>query len=127
MAPPPAPVADERRRAAARLLERLLLLLLLPALVRFAAARRPLPPAPAPAPLCVDVARDPAERLRLLPGVGPERARALLADRARNGAPERLEDLLRVPGIGPLTLEAWRRARQVRVLCGPPSPGTHAR
>ncbi len=54
-----------------------------------------------PGLVAVDIARDPAWRLRLLPGVGRLRAEAILADRARLGPPQRLEDLGRVPGIGP--------------------------
>lgn len=118
----PSPVAEARRRAAARLLERLLLLALLPALLRLHAARHPGPVPPPPPPLAVNVASDPYERLLLLPGVGPARARALLADRAAHGPPARLDDLRRVPGVSASLLEAWRRARDVRVGVGPPPP-----
>jgi len=44
------------------------------------------------------------EELLLLPGVGPARARAILAHRPYR----RVEDLLKVPGIGPKTLERLR-------------------
>lgn len=113
------PQATERRRAAQRLLERALLLFLLLALTR--QVRGPGPgraPAPiVPPAVVVDVARDPAERLTLLPGIGPARARALLGHRERHGPPRDLQDLLAVPGIGPTSLEALRNAREVTVLC----------
>lgn len=43
-----------------------------------------------------------------LPGVGPALARRILADRERNGPYRRPEDLLRVRGIGPATLDKMR-------------------
>ncbi|MFQ5690859.1 MAG: ComEA family DNA-binding protein [Gemmatimonadota bacterium] len=43
------------------------------------------------------------EELRRLSGVGPALARAIVEERG-NGRYRRLEDLLRVPGIGPVTL-----------------------
>lgn len=46
--------------------------------------------------------------LRRLPGVGPKRADAILALRERLGRFHRLEDLLRVKGIGRTTLKRWR-------------------
>ncbi|MCZ6574687.1 MAG: helix-hairpin-helix domain-containing protein [Planctomycetota bacterium] len=45
--------------------------------------------------------------MQLLPGIGPARAAAIVADRAR-GAYERLDELQRVRGIGPKTLEGLR-------------------
>lgn len=52
----------------------------------------------------VDPNRAPEEELRRLPGVGPSRARAIVE--ARGVAPFRTPaDLLRVSGIGPVTLE----------------------
>lgn len=41
------------------------------------------------------------QELQQLPGLGPERARGIVEDRRRNGPYRRLEDLLRVHGIGP--------------------------
>ncbi len=49
-----------------------------------------------------------AEELRRLPGVGPKRAEAIVALRARVGRFQRVEDLLRVKGVGRSTLRKWR-------------------
>lgn len=46
--------------------------------------------------------------LAQLPGIGPARARAIVADRRANGRYRRLEELARVPGIGPATLQALK-------------------
>lgn len=46
--------------------------------------------------------------LQLLPGVGPTRARAIADDRRRHGPFASVDDLDRVPGIGPATIEAIR-------------------
>ncbi|MFO0932154.1 MAG: helix-hairpin-helix domain-containing protein [Planctomycetota bacterium] len=62
------------------------------------------------ASLPVDVATDGASRLRLLPGIGPARLRAILRDRAVSGPVPSVEALDRVPGLGPRTVEALRRA-----------------
>lgn len=48
-----------------------------------------------------------AELLQL-PGIGPVRARAIVADRDANGPYRSLEDLSRVPGIGPGVLQQLR-------------------
>jgi len=58
----------------------------------------------------VDVNRAPPQILEALPGIGPVRARAIAA--ARPFA--RVEDLRRVPGIGPATLTALRGRVEVR-------------
>lgn len=49
-----------------------------------------------------------ADELRRLPGVGPKRAVAILALRQRLGRFQRVEDLLRVKGIGRATIRKWR-------------------
>ncbi len=49
-----------------------------------------------------------AEDLRRLPGVGAKRAEAIVALRGRLGRFQRVEDLLRVKGIGRATLRKWR-------------------
>jgi competence protein ComEA len=46
--------------------------------------------------------------LRQLPGIGPARAREIIADREANGPYRTLEDLARVPGIGPGILQRLR-------------------
>jgi len=72
------------------------------------------------APVAVRVPLDRASlaELRLLPGIGPERAEAIVLHRVRAGPPARLEDLLEVPGIGSRTLAAI--APYVRVGPAPP-------
>ncbi len=71
-------------------------------------------PAPAPPPGRATAAApvhlnqaDEAE-LRRLPGVGAKRAQAILALRAKLGRFSRVEELLRVKGVGRGTLKKWR-------------------
>lgn len=64
----------------------------------------------------LDVNTATAEQLQLLPGIGPSRAAAIIADRERNGPYRTVEDLARVRGIGPVTVENLRP--YVRI--GPP-------
>jgi competence protein ComEA len=52
--------------------------------------------------------------LEQLPGVGPARAQAIIEDRRRNGRYQVIEDLARVPGIGPVTIERLRSVATVR-------------
>jgi competence protein ComEA len=49
-----------------------------------------------------------AEELRRLPGVGPKRADAIVALRGRMGRFQRVEDLMRVKGIGRATIKKLR-------------------
>jgi competence protein ComEA len=66
------------------------------------------PPAPATSAwqaVRLDPNRASAAELGLLPGLGPARVAALLAERERRGGFLVAEDLLSVPGIGPRTLE----------------------
>lgn len=56
----------------------------------------------------IDVNQAGAAELALLPEVGPSMAEAILADRARHGPFATVDDLRRVRGIGPATLEAIR-------------------
>jgi len=56
----------------------------------------------------VNVNQASAEQLRLLPGVGPAKAQAILEYRKTNGAFKRVEDLLSVSGIGDRALERLR-------------------
>jgi competence protein ComEA len=48
------------------------------------------------------------EELRRLPGVGPKRAEAILVLRQRVGRFHRVEDLLRVKGVGRGAVKKWR-------------------
>jgi competence protein ComEA len=59
-----------------------------------------------------------AEELRRLPGVGTKRADAILALRARIGRFQRLEELLRVKGVGRAMVRKWRPL--VRLESPPP-------
>lgn len=49
-----------------------------------------------------------AEDLELLPGIGPSIARRIVESRTREGAFETVEQLDRVKGIGPRTVERLR-------------------
>ena len=49
------------------------------------------------------------EELQLLPGIGPARARAIIEDRRENGVFRSIDELDRVDGIGPVTVEGLRR------------------
>lgn len=55
------------------------------------------------APINVNTAD--AELLTELPGIGPSRAQAIIEDREANGDYESANDLTRVSGIGPATVE----------------------
>lgn len=71
------------------------------------------PPAAAPGPPLPwrpDLNRAPARHLVLLPGVGPVRARAIVEERPFAG----VDDLQRVKGIGPATVELLRGRVEVR-------------
>lgn len=57
-------------------------------------------------PVYINDAR--VEELRRLPGVGPKRATAIVELRQRMGKFRRVEDLLRVKGVGRATLRKWR-------------------
>ena len=48
------------------------------------------------------------DELRRLPGVGPKRAEAILVLRQRLGRFSRVEDLLRVKGVGRGAVKKWR-------------------
>ena len=49
-----------------------------------------------------------ADELELLPGIGPSLARRIVEDRARRGSFATVDDLGRIKGIGPRTLERLR-------------------
>ena len=85
------------------------------------------PPSPGPLArpqLTVDLNQATEHELVQLPGIGPARAQAILAFRARYGPFRRISQLLRVRGIGRATL---RRLRPFLVLAPParPPPPAH--
>ena len=61
--------------------------------------------APVPSRYRIDVNTADAATLTLLPGVGPTTAERIVEDRERNGPYRTLEDLERVPRIGPKTVQ----------------------
>jgi competence ComEA-like helix-hairpin-helix protein len=74
-----------------------------------ASVRTAPPPAPTSSPSTpVDVNRATAEELRRLPGLGPVLAARIVEARETQGRFERVDDLRRVRGIGPATLERLR-------------------
>jgi len=60
--------------------------------------------------------------LQLLPGIGPALAQRILDDRAKNGPYRVIEDLDRVRGIGPKTLDKLRPLIRVNLPDIPPPP-----
>nr|WP_298058182.1 ComEA family DNA-binding protein [uncultured Halomonas sp.] len=58
------------------------------------------------APINVNTAD--AQLLAELPGIGPSRAEAIIEEREMNGAFESADDLERVSGIGPATVDRMR-------------------
>jgi competence protein ComEA len=56
----------------------------------------------------VDLNTASAEQLDALPGVGPATAQKIIADRTSNGPFRTVDDLLRVPGIGPAKFDALK-------------------
>ena len=55
-----------------------------------------------------------ASQLQSLPGIGPSKASAIISYRSANGPFKRVDDLVRVKGIGPKTLAKLRPL----VTCG---------
>lgn len=60
--------------------------------------------------------------LRRLPGVGPKRAEAILVLRQRLGRFQRVEDLLRVKGLGRAAVKKWRPLVRLDAPSAPPAP-----
>lgn len=56
----------------------------------------------------IDLNRASVGDLQALPGVGAVRAEAIVLDRVRNGTFASVDDLVRVDGVGPETLERLR-------------------
>ena len=63
--------------------------------------------------IAIDLNRAAGHRLQLLPGIGPARAAAIVADRVW-GPYERLDELERVRGIGPKTVQGLRGLVRLR-------------
>ena len=70
-----------------------------------------------PARLDVNTARE--YELMLVPGIGPQTARAIVEYRRTHGPFVHLEDLIQVSGIGPKTLERLRP----HLMCAAPRGG----
>src|SRR5437764_1097638 len=89
------PSETPREAHARRAVEVLLGLALVVSLVLVVTTPRPLDDGDARPlrSLPIDLAHDPPWALRLLPGLGPKRVRAIVAARARNGPPSSLDDL----------------------------------
>lgn len=58
--------------------------------------------------MTIDLNTATAEQLQLLPGIGPSRAAAIIENRTAMGPFRTVEDLARVRGIGPATVEGVR-------------------
>lgn len=58
--------------------------------------------------LRVDLNRATADQFQRLPGIGPSLSRRIIIDRKENGAYSNVDDLSRVKGIGPKTVERLR-------------------
>jgi competence ComEA-like helix-hairpin-helix protein len=56
----------------------------------------------------IDLNRDPVRDIELLPGIGPQKSRAIVESRRADGPFESLDDLARVKGIGEKTVERIR-------------------
>lgn len=100
-APPPA----------ARIAGASLLLIASIAGVAMSYGRGPIEPASAPTEIVVrliDLNSAPPAELELLPRIGPALAARIVEDRQARGPYRSLEDLDRVRGIGPLTIEKLR-------------------
>lgn len=80
-------------------------------------APQPTPSAPSPSPAPAPAASSDGivvlntatmEDLQRLPGIGPKRAKAILDQRARQGRFRQIEDLMKVKGIGRATIKRLR-------------------
>ena len=72
------------------------------------------PPAEAGGPVAIDLNTATAEELDRLPGIGPAKARAIVAWRDAHGAFRSGADLARVPGIGPALAARLQNLAAVR-------------
>ncbi len=76
------------------------------------------PAAPPPAAMRIDLNTATAAQLEILPRIGPALAQRIIEDREVNGPFASVEDLTRVRGIGPRTVE--RLAPMVEVRAAEP-------
>ncbi|TWU59150.1 ComE operon protein 1 [Rubripirellula tenax] len=72
------------------------------------------PGSPLTRPLLIDLNEAGTNELSLIPGVGPVLAHRIVADRDQNGNFASIEDLDRVHGVGPKTLDSLRSICVVR-------------
>ncbi len=63
--------------------------------------------------LSMDINRAEADDLALIDGIGPKRARAIVALRERLGRIQNMDQLLEAPGVGPKALERLKAAARV--------------
>lgn len=75
----------------------------------------------------IDINRAAAPELELLPRIGPALAARIVQDRAANGPFASVDDLDRVKGIGPRTIEALRAHAIVTTPDDPALPAVHDR
>jgi competence protein ComEA len=61
-----------------------------------------------PPPAKINVNAAPDYELSMLPGIGPKTAQAIVSNRQQHGPFASLDDMTRVSGIGPATVEAIR-------------------
>ena len=61
----------------------------------------------------LDVNQASAEDLALLPGVGPQLAKAIVDERQRRGGFKSLDELDAVPGVGPARLQTLKAAVEI--------------
>ncbi len=74
---------------------------------------------PLPPPARIDINGAPDYELSMLPGIGPKTAQAIIDDRRERGPFTGVDDLMRVKGLGPATVEAIRPY----ATCGPARKG----
>jgi competence protein ComEA len=81
---------------------------IVPAMAGQGPGGQPVPSQNQPADNRVNINTATAAELEKLPGIGPSRAQAIVRDREQNGLFRRVDDLARVSGIGPKTVESLR-------------------
>lgn len=85
------------------------------------AAPVPAPPDAAASTTALDINTATVEQLQTLPGIGRARAQAIVDERTQNGPFTSVDDLARVQGVGPATVN------NLRSLITVTSPGAAAR